>query len=165
MEIVIDRPGHYVLVRGETPEIGLVYSLEDTTKGTDRQNRAFHPLLVEYYRSGLWSYQGSGYNAGATLHEFKDLVKRKLGAGFESYVYADMGNGRAVIRKAQRYEDIPEEIRSSPDRRELILGKLKSWADYTKKERRLTIDNLIAEMHTVGVQTKRFYEILEGMQA
>jgi hypothetical protein len=164
MQIVIDHPGHYLIAQGEEPEVGVVYALEIAAEGTERQNRAFHPLMIEYYRSGLWSYAGSGYQAGATLSEFKDLIKRKLGAGFESYVYAVTEGGRAVIHKAKRYEDIPEDLRSSPERRQLILGKLKSWADYTKKERRLTLDNLIAEMHQVGVQTKRFYEILEGME-
>ena len=164
MQIVIDAPNHFLIVQGEEPELKRVYSLEDATEGTDRQNRAFHPLLEEYYRSGLWSYQGSGYEAGATLAEFKDFVKRKLGAGFESFVYAVTEDGKAVIHKAKHYEDIPENLRISPERRQLILGKLKSWADYTKKERRLTLDNLIAEMHQVGVQTKRFYEILDGMQ-
>ena len=164
MQIVINQPGHYLIAQGEEPEVGLVYSLEPAEDGTSRQNRAFHPLLEEYYKTGLWSYQGSGYEAGATLAEFKDLIKRKLGAGFESFVYAVTEGGRPVIRKAKRYEDIPEDLCTSPDRRQLILGKLKSWADYTKKERRLTLDNLIAEMHQVGVQTKRFYEILDGMQ-
>jgi hypothetical protein len=42
--------------------------------------------------------------------------------------------------------------------------KLKSWADYTKRERSDAIDNLISEMLQAQVQTKRFYEVLDGMQ-
>jgi hypothetical protein len=41
---------------------------------------------------------------------------------------------------------------------------LKSWSDYTKKERQLTIDNIINEMFLVGVKSPRFDEILQGME-
>jgi len=41
---------------------------------------------------------------------------------------------------------------------------LKSWSDYTKKERQLTIDNIINEMFQVGVNSNRFNEILQGME-
>jgi hypothetical protein len=41
---------------------------------------------------------------------------------------------------------------------------LKSWADYSKKERQMTIDNLISEMMQVGVSNKHFDEILRGME-
>jgi hypothetical protein len=42
--------------------------------------------------------------------------------------------------------------------------RLKSWADYSKKERQMTIDNLISEMFQAQVQTKKFYEILKGLE-
>jgi hypothetical protein len=44
-----------------------------------------------------------------------------------------------------------------------IMGKLKSWADYSKTERRETMDRLIAEMETAGVNTPKYREILAGM--
>jgi hypothetical protein len=42
--------------------------------------------------------------------------------------------------------------------------RLKGWADYSKKERRMTIDNLISEMMQVGVNGGHFEEILQGME-
>jgi hypothetical protein len=44
------------------------------------------------------------------------------------------------------------------------MGRLKSWAAYTKKERKETIDRVISAMIQSGVQTKKFYEIMEGLQ-
>jgi len=42
--------------------------------------------------------------------------------------------------------------------------RLKSWADYTKKERQMTIDNIIHEMMLVGINEPHFEEILRGME-
>jgi hypothetical protein len=42
--------------------------------------------------------------------------------------------------------------------------RLKSWADYTKKERQMTIDRLISEMHQAGVNSRHFYYILPGLE-
>ena len=165
MIITITAPGEYMTESKDEPLVGRRYQLEDATSGTGAQNRAFHAILQEYYRTRLWSYQGSGYNAGATFDEFRNLVKRKLGAGFESFVYAEIVDGRPVIRDAKVYADIPESVRRDPNLKELVRGRLKSWADYSKKERRTTMDALIAEMFEVGVNTPHFHEIIEGMEA
>ncbi len=164
MIITITAPGEYMTESKDEPLVGYRYQLEDATSGTGAQNRAFHAILAEYYKTRLWSYQGSGYNAGATFDEFRNLVKRKLGAGFESFVYAEIVDGRPVIRDAKVYADIPEAVRRDPNLKELVRGRLKSWADYSKKERRTTMDALIAEMFEVGVNTPHFHEIIEGME-
>jgi len=164
MTITIVAPGEYIDASKSTPIVGRSYVLEDAATGTTAQGNAFHALAQEYYKSGCWSYEGSGYNRGATFAEFRNIIKKKLGAGFEAFVYVDMVDGEPVIRDAERYEDIPESVRRDPRLRSLARGRLKSWADYTKTERTRTIDNLIAEMHQVGVQSKHFYEILEGME-
>jgi hypothetical protein len=145
LTILITADGEY-LAEDDSPVVGHRYTLEDATCGTSAQNKAFHSILTEYWKSGLWSYQGSGYKQGATFDEFRDMVKRNLGAGFESYIYAtDKG-----IKKAKTLEEIPTEYRS--DKR-FILGKLKSWSSYGKKERKQTIDNLIAECNQVGLNS------------
>jgi len=155
MTILITADGEY-LAENDSPVVGRRYTLEDATCGTQAQNKAFHSICQEYWKSGLWSYQGSGYKQGATFSEFRDMVKRNLGAGFESYIYAtDQG-----IKKAKTLEEIPDEIRK--DNR-FILGKLKSWSDYGKKERKQTIDNLISECNQVGLNSKKYSEILDGM--
>jgi len=142
---------------GDSPAPGL-YALESLETGTNAQNRAFHALITEYWRSGCHSYQAT------TFSDFRDMIKRGLGAGFESYVYAEIVDGKPRISLAKKYEDIPESVRKDPDLKSLVRGRLKSWSNYTKKERRLTMDRLISEMHQVGVQTPAFMRILEGME-
>jgi hypothetical protein len=146
--IIQITPDGYILLSGDTPEVGRKYSLEDADDPTTKQNRAFHALVGEYWHSGAHSYPAKSYN------EFRDYIKRDLGAGFESYIYAD-GDG---IHKVKHLDDIPGDVPHSHK-----LGKLKSWGNYTRKERINTIDKLIVEMHAAGVQTPKFYEILEGM--
>ena len=102
---------------------------------------------------------------GATFAEFRNLIKRRLGAGFESFVYAEIVDGRPVIRDAKTYAEIPETVRRDPHLKELVRGRLKSWSDYNKRERRDTMDALITEMIEVGVNTPHFREIMEGMEA
>jgi hypothetical protein len=140
----------------DEPIVGRCYSLEDASNGTQAQGRAFHALLGLYYSSRAWSYEGSGYNLGATYDEFRNMIKRKLGAGFVSYIY--VAGDPPTIHDAKELSDIPP---GTP--RSLIRGRLKSWGDYTKKERMTTMDKLIAEMHETGVNSPRFQEILEGM--
>ena len=163
MVIKIEDGFRYSSLSLDMPKVGETYRLEEATEGTDKQGKTFHALLNEYYKSGLWSYNGSGYKGGATLDEFKKMVKRKLGKGFEGFVYCDVIDGKVRQIHADRYTDIPEHVRTDPDYKNYIFGLLKSWAEYTKKERRETIDALISEMHQVGVRTKHFEEILEGM--
>lgn len=156
MTILITSPGEYICDSKDEPIVGRKYSLEDTASGTGSQNRAFHALLGVYYTSRAWSYEGSGYNGGATFDEFRNMVKRKLGAGFESFIYVD--GSPPVIHDAKSFSEIPISIPRS-----LIRGRLKSWSDYTKRERMATMDKLIAEMHETGVNSPKFTEILEGM--
>jgi len=42
--------------------------------------------------------------------------------------------------------------------------EMKSWADYTLRERMKTIDGLVKEMHMAGVDSAKFREILRGME-
>ena len=142
-------PDGFIPVSGGAPEIGRKYSLEDAAEGSLAQGKAFHALIQEYWKSGAHSYQC------VTFDRFRDLIKRDLGAGFESYVYAD----ETGLHKAKTLADIPESVPVTHR-----MGKLKSWADYTKKERREAIDRVIAEMMQAGVNSRKFTEILQGME-
>ncbi len=148
MRIQITPGGGYVHISGSAPEEGKTYLLEDATNGSLAQSRAWHALLQEYWRSGQHSYRADSFMG------FRDLIKRDLGAGFEAYVYADDSG----IHKVKHLDEVPDHVHARH-----VMGKLKSWARYTKKERRETMDRLISEMHQVGVNTKKFYEILDGM--
>jgi hypothetical protein len=154
MTVTILAPGVFSPLTSDEPEVGRRYILEPDEDGTNRQNRAFHALISEYWRSGAHSYPAKSFD------EFRNMIKRHLGAGFEAFIYVDPSNPEPVINDAKALTDIPPHIP-----RDLIRGRLRSWSDYSKKQRIETIDRLIAEMHEAGVNTKRFQEILEGMQA
>jgi hypothetical protein len=164
LTIQILPDGEYIALSKDEPIVGRIYALDDVATGTAAQRRTFHALVTCYYNSGMWSYPGSGYKQGATWSEFRDIIKQKLGAGFEMYFYATVEDGKPVARKVKTLEEIPEEIRTSPRRKEMIFGRLKSWTDYSKRERSRTIDSVKNEMLQVGVNTKAFQEILEGME-
>jgi len=159
MKILITEKG-YMIESTDAPVIGKHYYLEDAETGTNAQNKLFHALITEYWKSGLHpKYGGDDYSS------FRDQIKRTLGEGFEKYVYAilDVTDGKAKIERVKTFEEIPEYIRLDPDMKEMIQGKLKSWSDYTAKQRKNCIDNLITDMDANGVNSKKYQEIMDGL--
>lgn len=150
MLITIVSGGEYMVASKDAPKPGRTYSLEDAESGTAAQNKAFHALVSEYWKSGSHSYPAK------SLKEFRELIKRDLGAGFESFVYASPGG----VVKVKSRDEIPPEYNN----KKYTMGRLKSWSDYTKNERRETMDKLISEMHQAGVNTPHFFEILDGFE-
>ena len=161
MQIQILPDEQYLTESKDKPVVGRKYNLEDAVSGTAAQRKTFHALLDVYYVSGMHSY------GNVNLKQFKKLIKKNLGAGFESFIYVEIDYNtfgvKPQIKDAKTYQDIPLNIRQDPDMKQVIRGRLKSWSDYTKKERMKTMDNLISEMHQVGIVSKKFMEILEGM--
>ncbi len=156
--IEVGPNGALLSIDGEQPELGFKYSLEPAASGSAAQNRAFHALVQEYWRSRAHSYNASNFD------EFRGHDKEVFGSWLRAFVYAEILEGKPIIKDAKLFSDIPENVRQDPDLKQLVRGRLKSWSDYTKKERRETLDRLISEMHEAGVQSKKFHEILEGMQ-
>ena len=147
-----------LITGGELPEVGAYYNLEHAVTGTGAQNRVFHSLTMEYFKSGMSSYDAPDYKT------FKDQIKRNLGQGFDGFVYADMSNkNKAYIQDAKTIEDIPDRIKDDPEFKGMIRGKLKSWSCYTKKQRKECIDNVITEMIQCGINTSKFEEIMKGL--
>jgi hypothetical protein len=136
MKILITAPNVFT---GDKLKVGSYYNVELAAEGTEAQNKTFHALLQCYWTSGFHSY-----NARSFEH-FRALIKLYLGAGMEKFYNLANPDGTPC----------PE---GRPDYR------LKSWADYSKKERQMAIDNLISEMIQVGVKSKHFEEILQGME-
>lgn len=136
----------------DLPIVGKYYNLEDASEGSNAQNKTFHALTLEYFKSGQSSYDVSSYA------EFKIEIKIQLGEGYEKFFYGAIVDGKPKIIEVKTKEEIPKGIAL-----DLIRAKLKSWSDYTKKQRKETIDNVITEMLAAGVNTTKFEEILEGM--
>jgi len=136
MRILVTSPNAFV---GDDLVPGEEYEVRPADTGTERQNRAWHALLQEYWASGCHSY------GARSFPHFRELIKLYLGAGAEKYYSLVDDHGNLL--------DWP-----------VVRHRVKSWTRYTKKERKESIDSLIAEMHQAGVQTRKFYEILEGLE-
>lgn len=158
MKILILEGGQYLTDSPDKPEPGKRYFLEDATKGSGKQRRAWEALTHEYWKSGLHPKYG-----GDPLSTFRDKIKLSLGEGFELYIYADIIDGKAVIREAKQYEDVPLRIRQDEQLRDIIRGRLKSTTKYTLKQWQRMIDGTIDDMVAAGVNSKKFQEILDGM--
>jgi len=148
MRIYITAPGEFT---GDDLTTGCWYSAEPAAEGTERQNRLFHKLLFLYYNSGAYSYPAK------TVDDLKDWVKAKLGAGAESYVYINTEG------KKRKSKTLPNDVMEFNGEK-YIWQKLLSWSKYTKKQRMETIDNLVQEMITAGVNSREFESILSDMQ-
>jgi hypothetical protein len=136
MKILITAPNVFT---GDKLKVGCYYTVELTNEGTEAQNRTFHALVQCYWTSGFHSYNARSYE------HFRALIKLYLGAGTEKFYNLVNTDGTPCPKGRPDY-------------------RLKSWADYSKKERQMTIDNLISEMMQVGVNDKHFEEILRGME-
>ena len=136
MRIYVTAPHSFA---GDDLVPGEEYEVRPAETGTERQNRAFHALVQEYWASGCHSYNA------LSLPHFRELIKLYLGAGTEKYYDPLDAGGNRLAELAVRH-------------------RVKSWAKYTKPERTGTIDRLISEMLQAGVQTAKFHEILRGME-
>jgi hypothetical protein len=109
--------------------------------GSDAQNRAFHSLLGEYWKSGLSSYE--------SYDDMRDTFKLRA-AGADEYIFIENGKVRHVKSLDEvngRYAEVP-----------------KSWADFTVEQRKDAIDEVIREATMAGINSRKWEEILRGME-
>lgn len=150
----------FICTTSDHPEVGKDYTLEDATNGTTAQNKAIHALIGEYFKSGVHPVMG-----GESYDKLRNHLKDKLGAGKEKYFFGYFAGDKMVKGEAKTWQEIPEECRTLYHQEQaFIVGKLKSISKYTKKERAEFIDNLITDMTATGVNSKKFNEILKGME-
>ena len=108
--------------------------------GTDSQNRAFHALLGEFWSSGLSSYE--------SYEDLKDSIKLKV-AGPDEFIFIKDGK----VRRSKTLEGVEGRYAEVP----------KSWADFTRDERKEAIDWVIKEANLAGINSKKWDEIIKGM--
>ena len=108
--------------------------------GTDAQNRAFHALLGEFWVSGLSSYE--------SYEDLKDSIKLKV-AGPDEFIFIKDGK----VRRSKTLEGVEGRYAEVP----------KSWADFTRDERKEAIDWVIKEANLAGINSKKWDEIIKGM--
>jgi len=156
MRILCTGPGTFA---GDELTEGRYYEATEADTPTERQNRAFHALVQEF-----WSSNADSYNA-RNFDEFRNFIKRDLGAGFERYRYVEATEEGLRWGTSSARQGIPKNVAHDAQGKPLAAGVLKSWSKYTKKERKETIDRLINTMIRCGVSSKKFDEILDGMRS
>ena len=159
MMIYVNEAGRFT---GAELKIGKWYEVKDAAEGTEAQNKAFHALLQEYFVSGLFSYPAK------SIDELKKYIKKNHGAGFDYYIAAVQSKayptaGEVVQKKFATKEEASKHA-TWFGRSQAVFGHLKSWSKYTKAERMGALDGLISEMLQAGCNSKKFEEILEGME-
>lgn len=159
--IEVTPKGALFVMDGEAPSEGYRYLFESATTGSLAQSRAREALITEYWKSGLHPKFG-----GDPRDTLRDQLKLSLGEGMEAFHWGYFQGGKIVKGKAKTWEDVPEECRRLyREEQAFIVGKLKSFTKYTKKQMTRFIDNLIDEMRASGVNSKKFDEILRGMES
>lgn len=162
MKVKILDGDQFLVESGKAPAVGKSYVMEEAATATGEQNRAFHALLGEYWRSGLHSSDAPNFA------DFRKQVLVRRGAGHEKIVFTSIETGsdgklKAVIHQVKTLDEVPREIFRDPDLKKMVLAAPKSWTEYTKTERTMTIDNLITDMIASGVNSDKFAQIIEGM--
>lgn len=114
--------------------------------GTDEQNRAFHAMLTEIYVSGQHSFK--------SYEDMRDYFKLK-GAGAKDFTYIDIENGRMTQHTVKLLDDVPRDC--------IWCKNPKSWIDFNRDERAKTIEYVKAYGYEIGMNSKKWEEIIEGM--
>ena len=157
MKILITAEGSFISVDNEHPEVGKKYTLEDATDQSEKQRKAWHALVQEWYKSGCYSFVDT-----LDFNVFREAVKELYGEGFSHYEYID---SNYKIYKAKTLEEIPDDIildtRYHPER---IRRVLKHFYDYTKKQVKKSLDIIIIAMDENEVDTPKYHEIIKGME-
>ena len=159
MRILITESGRYITESADSPEVGKSYYLEDSANKTKAQRSAWHALVSEWYSSGCWSFVDT-----TDFNYFRDAVKKKYGEGFDRLEYSDNDHN---LQRVKTREEIPDEILIdfTENHTGRIKGVLKSFTRYTKKQVKNSIDKIIKAMDANGVDSKKYHEIIKGMQS
>ena len=160
----IDKKGGdfvFMFSPSNQPLVGKAYNLEPYSEGTAEQNRAIHALIGEFWKSGLHPSLG-----GEPYETLRNWIKKELGAGMEKFFYGYFEGDNMQKGECKTWDEIPIKCRQlyKADKA-FIVGKLKSMSKYTKKQRMELIDRLIDNMIACGVNSKKFKEIIEGLNS
>ena len=128
------KHGGYVTISIELPK----------KPGSEEQNRAWHALIGEYWKSGCSSYD--------CYEDMRDSLKLRI-AGAKEYIWLDEDG---MQHTTTRVDDIPQGS--------YYVAIPKSWTDFTKGDRKEMIDMTIDEMIASGVNSRKFDEIIQGME-
>lgn len=143
----------------KVPKVGLSYFLKKYDRASYMQLRLFHPLIQEWYKSGLYPY--NNINDWWTLRQ---TCKHLHGSGYDGYTYV---NNLLQMIDCSSIDSIPgyviydfAPIEKGGNGNSLrIRGRLKSLTKYTVKEMMSLIDNVFRAMEQSHVDTAKYQRI------
>lgn len=169
--IEVSPAGALFSIEGQQPAPGFKYYLEDATSGTGAQNKAFHALLNAFWywmnRTDSFVFEDAdrviNFRTPSAM-DFREFFKYKHGAGFS---HVEFVNDKMGMERVKTLEEVPQYALDdfNSGNRARVKGVLKSWSEYTKRERRLTIDNLFWAVSISKCDDKKVHEIMDGMQS
>ena len=170
MKILILEHDRFMVESKDAPVLGNRYILEDAINGTQAQNKTLHALIQCLYKWML-SINTFQFEIDSIYYDFrcpdylilKDVFKMRYGAGADHYEYV---NDNLEIINVKKLEDIPLTVVTdfTSGNKKRVKKILKSWSKYTKKQRTDLIETTLCIMKLIGVDSKKFAEILEGME-
>lgn len=142
---IIDERGIKYLVSGAPDHFNVGDKLKVQTEedeGTDKQNKLFHKLLHEIYKSRAWSFAGLSEveHEGMSWLHFRDIVKMEFGEGADYYVYQDHFGHIKYDKK-----------RPNPQICKACFAVPISWSKYTKEQRRMCIERVLSWSEEMGL--------------
>ncbi len=162
-----------ILVKGKTmPLVGKYYVIEAVVdKGTAKQNRTLHPLLDCMYS---WMLENDTYQFESNKIEYdfrcnsmdalKKIFKIKYGKGADEWEYVNDSYGMVKTDDLKSLPDYVIDDFQNGNRERIKASHAVSWKLYNKSDRLKLIDNVINIMKSIGVDTQKFYDILEGIK-
>ncbi len=157
---------------GDLPEVGAYYVIEKIVdKGTAKQNRTFHPLIDCLYSWMLdintFQFEDNGIEYDlrcSNKDKLKLLFKIRYGKGACLWRYSDKNHNLVEIDDLNKVPDYVVDDFNKGNKGRINASDAISWKYYDKKDRIELIDKTINIMKTIGVDSKKFYDVLDGIK-
>ena len=137
-------------------EYGYLEVLEEKQYKSRQQNALFHSLLMCFWESKLSSFD--------SYEELRNHYKRIAHLCDVKWENTLPDQIKQMLWRAIKLLPIPK--RYLDEICELLRGRVvtwHSWSECSKEMARLTLDQLLNDMHEAGVNSKKFEEILKGL--
>lgn len=142
-------------------DYGYIEVLDEKQYKTQRQTRAFHALLMCFWKSGCSSFE--------SYEDMRNFYKER--AHLLEYIFRNdlKEETKKMLWKAIKLLPLDKDELTKVTY--LLKGRVlvwHSWSECSKEMATLALDNIIHDMFAAGVdtssQSKKFKEIMEGMK-
>ena len=137
-------------------EYGYIEVLDEKQYKSKNQNSLFHSLLMCFWDSKLSSFE--------SYEDLRNHYKRVAHLCDVKWENRLKDTTKTILWKAIQLLPLPPE--EVAEITELLRGRTitwRSWADCSKDMARIALDQLINDMTFAGVNSKKFQEIMRGL--